>query len=286
MKWLWWLLSIPILCLILNGCSEMNKDKEETGGRHDWTNPDAPKFIESKEITAFKCEFNCDSLKYYDHEIPYDYCSFSMTRQESDALCAVRGYKGYDGMLFDFEITVPLSSLDTLQGLIDGNDLAKVNGIYKKTDGLPAYLGSYLLVEYASDEQIYAYDNNWDIISSQASLCFYEFFRNLARDADCDFLHTEEEIQGFQAHIAGIWKDSDSMITLDFQDNVIKIYDGQRLVEDTTYFREYEKLYNEREESGHLGPYMLIEWRDGWIIGIEEDGTETKFCMHEKYGEE
>ncbi len=281
-----WFFSALVLCLMLNGCSAKDRDKEETGGIRDWTNLDASKSIQSEEIIAFKYEFNSSFSWYYDRQTAYDYCSLSMMRQEDGALCRIWGLRDGYYRLFDFEFTAPLSSLNALQALIDEHDLAKVNGISKTTYGIPEYLGSSLRVEYASGERIYAYDNNDDVISIQATLALFDFFRNLARDAGRDFLHTEEEIQNFQTHIAGLWKDMDSTVMLVIYGNVIKIYEGQTLLEDTTYFREYEKLYNERGKSVYFGRYVLFEWRDGSIVGIEENGAETEFYWHGEYEEE
>jgi hypothetical protein len=157
--------------------------------------------------------------------------------------------------------------------------LAKVNGTDITGEGIPEHLGSSLRVEYASDEQIYAYDNRSGVIDNTATLAVFDLFLCLARDAGCGFLHTGEEIETFQAHIAGTWEDMDRTAMLVLYGNSIKIYEDQTLTDDTTYYFEYDKLYNEQGESGRFHRYAMFEWRDGLLIGMEKGGAQTEFYL-------
>jgi hypothetical protein len=189
MKCLRMLIPVLVLCLIFTGCSENLAESGGTGGIRDWTNPDAPKSIASKEISVFEYEFNCDFFWYYDREQTYDYCSFHLVRQQDGALCTAWGY-GQGDAAFDVEFMAPLSSLDALQALVDEHDLAKSNGTDRTVEGIPEHAGSYLYVKYASGESIYAYDNRSGVIDNIATLELFDFFIDLAREADCGFLQT------------------------------------------------------------------------------------------------
>ncbi|MGI6168722.1 MAG: hypothetical protein ACOYI4_03260 [Christensenellales bacterium] len=190
MKWLGMLVAALVVCLLFAGCYEKEKDASEFGGTgvvRDWTNPDAPKSITSKEINLFEYEFNCDFFRYYGRMNQYDYCSFSLVRQQEGALCTGWGY-GEGDAAFEFEFVAPLSSLDALQALVFEYDLAKANGTDVTVEGIPEHMGSRLSVEYASGESIYAYDNRSGVMGGTASLALFDLFLGLAGDAGDDFL--------------------------------------------------------------------------------------------------
>ncbi len=270
------LIAVMILFIPFNGCSGKKNDFEDKeGGRSEWTDPKAPKVIESKEIVSFNYEFRTSTFTFHGNDLGYDFCFLSLKKQESGAMCVVRGIS-YDREVFNHEFTLPLSVLDELQDVVEKTKLANSNGIRNITYGIPHYLGSSLRVEYVSGEKISAADNAGDVLGSDASLAVFEFFRNKARNEGYDFLHTDEEIYSFQERIEGEWVDMDNTISLMFEGNNVKIYEGEALVGDSDYYLEFDRLYNETE-SEPFGPFVRFEWRSGSIYGIKENGEEIEF---------
>ncbi len=174
------LVVVSLLALVLlPSCAdkEMIKKEDMPGGLRDWSWKDAPKTIESKDIERFECEFGFSEGQ----EEAYFYYVFEMVRGDQAALCRMQAYdNGRPHLDWDFE--APLAALDDLQSLVDQHGLAKVNGLDKHTNGLPEALGALLLVDYASGERIYAYDNSSGFLDYRAEIALYEFFRDLAGD--------------------------------------------------------------------------------------------------------
>lgn len=192
----WLLIPLLILQLLsLTACSDksINDDiqnsrgsenvREEAmpGGVRDWTDSGAPKAITSKEINSFKCEFN---YIYY--------CVFSITRQEDNVLCVGDIYESNNN-IFNFEATAPLETLDELQAIVEEHNFVALNGEARIVDGLPEHQGGKLLIEYASGEEIYAYNNQFSLLSDLQSAALFDFFGELAREAGYDFLGEKED---------------------------------------------------------------------------------------------
>ncbi|MDD4797204.1 MAG: hypothetical protein PHO66_05505 [Eubacteriales bacterium] len=146
------------------------------GGRRDRTNPDAPKTIVSKDLLSFVYEGALSG---------YDGCHFSLARHDDGALCT--GWGQRDGVVFNLEFMAALSSLDALQAVIDEYGLANVNGINIQVNGLPPYLGDFLVARYASGEEIFATNNQSPLIRQDARLALFRFFSDLADEAGSGF---------------------------------------------------------------------------------------------------
>jgi len=116
---------------------------------------DAPKVIESTEISRFCCEI---SLLAVSDPGDLGNCvyTFEAERKDERVLCRYEWY-GSDSGKHTFE-TDP-SILDDLQKIVAGYDLAQYNGYCRSVSGLPDMYGDRLSVEYESGEQIYASDN-------------------------------------------------------------------------------------------------------------------------------
>lgn len=183
---------VIILLFLLVSCNSKKPDRDDniqTGGHVDYSDPNAPKTIESKEITSFTYSFFIHSSDYewdFDdesyREILYNNCTFSLEREEEGARCIGSGYSQYGDDTFDFEFLADLSALDDLQSIIDQYKLATSNGIHERTIGIPEGLGADLTVKYASGERIDAYDNAGPVINKDANLALYNFFIDLARE--------------------------------------------------------------------------------------------------------
>ncbi len=175
-------LAVGVLLVLVfpSSCADKEAIKKEAmpGGIKDWSRTDAPKFIESKDLERFECEFGFQERQ----EEGYFYAIFEMVGGDQAAQCRMVGFDGSRPVLkLDFE--APSAALGDLQTLVDQHDLAKHNGLDRVANGLPERTGFRLLVEYASGEHIYAYDNTRPILDYRAEIALHEFFRGLAREA-------------------------------------------------------------------------------------------------------
>lgn len=196
MKWKAAVIPILALALITTGCGDKKTDDpwiDPPGSSYDYTDPDAPKTIESKEIISFEYEFPAADLnEQKDRDIPYEICTFTLTRETDNAICAGHS-SGYADEVFDFEFSVPLSTLDDLQVIVDRHDLAQVNGIDKGIQGIPPFYATHLSVKYASGESIYASDNSAHVLPLDATAELYDFFLALAKAKDSSLMYSDEE---------------------------------------------------------------------------------------------
>lgn len=126
------LISALVLCaLLLVSCTkegeDMQNDKsnqrdvDAPGSILDRSNPTAPKKTASKEIDSFEYAFNCAFLT---RPVRYEHCTFKLARSEEGAMCTAWSYGDLDAM-FEFEFTVPASTLDALQAIIEEHALGK-----------------------------------------------------------------------------------------------------------------------------------------------------------------
>ncbi len=169
--------------------TDKNKDPdiEPTGSRYNHTWINAPKVIESKEITSFRYKFCFSSHQEWDkRDVPYFNCSFWVDRDGKQAHC--RGWCGlYEGFRFEFDFKTSLSILDDLQKIMDAHDVASVNGIAVGAYGLPPDVGSNLDVIYASGERIYSADSSGQILREKVNMDIHDFFIDLAKKAGAKY---------------------------------------------------------------------------------------------------
>jgi|LSQX01.2.fsa_nt_gb hypothetical protein len=153
------------------------KREDMPGGLRDrsW---DAPKTIQSKEILRFECEFSFNERQ----EEGYFYFIAGIEAGDRTALCRMSGYDGFTETLA-LEFEAPLDALKDLQALADQYQLARYNGIDRHTNGLPDRYGSRLLIDYASGERIYAYDNSSRFIDHRAQKAIHDRFLELASES-------------------------------------------------------------------------------------------------------
>lgn len=74
-------------------------------------------------------------------------------------------------------------------------------------------------------------------------------------------------------------RDNPARKHLELKDNTIKIYLGKELGVETTYYFEFNKIYNAEEGSGSFSIFKTIEWVDGYLISLDEKGQETRFVI-------
>ena len=172
------LLLSALTFLLLSGCTGGAKTPEEeraAGGIvTDATDPNAPKTVESKEITGFHCRFSLVSAsdpgalgnKIYtlDAVLENGAVTGSYTVSRYDAV--KRSVSAADGPGFMAE----------LQALVERHDLARYNGRYYNVSGLPREFGSSLDVRYASGESIRASNNQSCFLSMEEMADLAELF--------------------------------------------------------------------------------------------------------------
>lgn len=117
-----------------------------SGGNTEYTDPDAPKTIASREITAFRTGFWYRDARdesangKYTFEIDED--------RNGEWILTVSG-------VFQGSTTVDEATLNRVQELIDEYELVELNGWYSVTAGLaPEYSPCSMTAEYASGERL------------------------------------------------------------------------------------------------------------------------------------
>ena len=147
------LISIVLCGLTLFGFGGCKKQPVAiSGGTVDKTDYDAPKVIESKDITEFSTRFFL--IEGLDGEVVNRRFQFEIKNNENGELTVFETESG---------ASVPANSelLASVQNVIDNNDLVSKNGIYRITAGLaPEYQEGFLNAAYASGETLSFTENN------------------------------------------------------------------------------------------------------------------------------
>ena len=147
---------------------------EMPGGRDDHYVSNAPLVIQSKDIKAFECEYYRPNFSNRYHN-----CFFKLERFDDKAVVSIQTYWNQQRVA-DVTFDAPLSSLDRLHAVIDEHELAKKNGIYNHTNGLPPGLGIEFDAEYMSGEKISFRDNSDSLLSTLADIDLHDLFFDLA----------------------------------------------------------------------------------------------------------
>ncbi len=147
MKPFYFILILAVIMMFLSSCTSTN---EMPGGVADWSNKNAPKTIESKDITLFKTYFI-----HADRAGGYTRCDFGAEKQTGGTVALTS--KSYSD---ETKIEVDAEFLLSLQEIIDKHSLASFNGTNRVTSGLPYQCEPcHLHCEYASGEIINFYMN-------------------------------------------------------------------------------------------------------------------------------
>ena len=257
---------------------EMVNRSEMTGKRTDRTNKKAPKVIESKEIVFFSYEFACDFFHFYEKEMDFEYCSFIVRKDQDQVIfegsaIPLAGMKG-----FDFEIELPLTTLDDLQAIIDEYPVAASNGTNIFTAGLPPNIGSDLRIDYASGEGIYARDNSGAAVDNRATIAMYDFFIDLAEDHGQDLFAYKRELDEFYQAVAGYWETSDKKLAVWVISNQLYIYENgsKKPSESGIYHYDEGKILN-RTIDGTLDFFSYFKVEDEVLYGFGAQGEVTEF---------
>ena len=159
------LLLAAVLVLSMAACGAKEEPVEEDGGVKNQTVSEAPKTIESTEITKFDCTFSTLAME----ETELDNCTYTL-QAELQSGTVTGGYSRHDrdGESENYTFTADASFMELLQGVVADHALAAHNGWFSEVSGLPDMYGADLTVVYASGEKITAYDNQDNFLSPAA----------------------------------------------------------------------------------------------------------------------
>ena len=175
-------LAVLLLLAMLTGCAQpggpdVEPEAPVTGGVTDTSDPNAPKTIESTEITKFYCYFSTLTLA---EPGALGNRAFTMTA-EADGDTVTGTYQVWGEGEFDREFTADRAFLEELQSVVgEQYDLAQHNGHHYYVAGLPEDFGATLEVDYASGEKIRADDNQDNFLSFGAMGALRELFSRTA----------------------------------------------------------------------------------------------------------
>lgn len=176
---------LTAVILILSGCGRGAQPEEEIdGGVKNNTNYDAPKSIESTEITSFYCEFSTLALLEEDTFLGNRVYQLSACLEDG---IAKGNYKMYGQDVWREESFVVESSfMEALQEIVQKYDFVENNGRSYDVSGLPDKYGAILKVEYQSGESIYASDNQENFLSIAAMEELESLFREMLKVTEAE----------------------------------------------------------------------------------------------------
>lgn len=145
------------------------------GGATDNSDPNAPKSIESTQIISFNCWFST-----MDVAEPGELGNHIYQLHAKLENGAVKGMYQVRDTGEEQSFQESHNFLDEVQILVSIYDLAQYNGHEYIVEGLPDEYGAKLDVQYASGENIYAYDNQDNFLPWEA---MYELLKLFERGA-------------------------------------------------------------------------------------------------------
>lgn len=159
----------------------IDEEVEEDGCREDHTQSDAPKAIESAQITSFECCFSAVPYEDADTGLDYDFYCFSAVVNGNRVSGSYQATsRDLNPVQKEFETDTVF--MEALQNIVSKHDLAGSNGHFVEVKGLPDMYGADLSIIYASGENILAYDNEESFLSIAAMEAIEELFWEKAGD--------------------------------------------------------------------------------------------------------
>ena len=144
---------------------------EVDGGVTDSSDFDAPKSIESSEITYFEVRFS--TVDRVECSFGYDMWSLKAELSGDKVSCEVRVMRDENGTQ-TFEADAGF--MEELYRIVDECNLASYNGHSYHVSGLPEEFGADIDIEFASGEKIYASDNQENFLTDEAMERMLELF--------------------------------------------------------------------------------------------------------------
>lgn len=147
-----------------------------------------------------------------------------------------------DNSYFKLDYTVDdISYLNILQKIVEDYNISKDNGHEHEVSGLPAGLGDYISVNYESNEKIWKYSNQHKTIKEDAIKAIYDAFHDFALKNNYDFTTDKSNVVIYDdatiEYLQGTWegKHFGKKYKVIFKDNNVKIYEDDKLTDDTFY---------------------------------------------------
>ncbi len=157
-----WLAALCTVLVLSSAASAGRFPRAEGGGVTDRSDPEAPKYVNSAEITSFKADFYHDGhyviidhvavLQHADTRPIGDYL-FTAERGEDGAHITAK-FSPHDDRLprEKYDFTAPLPALDELHASLIANNLPQINGFSRRNSALGVRFS--VDVRYASGETI------------------------------------------------------------------------------------------------------------------------------------
>jgi len=159
-------LGIFTALLALFGCRKNgDTDAIDGGVVKRYQDPEAPKVIESTEIVSFSCEYS-----FYGFDVAsHGGRTYTATAElENDKVNGTLDWHNNSGEGQKLTFSTDCSFMESLYEITSKYDFAKHNGYYHLVSGLPDMFGVKLSIKFASDEEIYASDNQGCFIEIEA----------------------------------------------------------------------------------------------------------------------
>ena len=147
--------------MLFGGCAlSVRKDDDIEGGVKTYNSGnDSPKTVESTEIISFECEVSLYSVVLENEsELEGRNYKFSAVLNNEKVDCSIK-WRDRAGEGDKRTFTADLSFMTKIHQIVSKYDFAQYNGFISKVSGLPDMYGSFVSIEYASGEKIYAYNN-------------------------------------------------------------------------------------------------------------------------------
>ena len=150
------------------GLSRRNTDHIDGGVKTYDSGEDSPKVIESTEIISFEFEVSLYNIVVEEESelVGRNYKLNAVL--EDGAVKSKIKWRDRAGAGEEHDFTADTSFMTSLQEIVSKNNFAQYNGYLSKVSGLPDMYGAKIDINYASGENIYAYDNQSVFIPFEA----------------------------------------------------------------------------------------------------------------------
>ena len=161
---------IMLITMGLCGCGlfRRNTDHIDGGVKTYNSGEDSPKVIESTEIISFEFEVSLYSIVLEEEsELVGRNYKLSAVLEDGAVKSKIK-WRDRAGGGDEHDFSADVSFMTSLQELVSKYNFAQYNGYISKVSGLPDMYGSKLDINYASGENIYAYNNQDEFVPLEA----------------------------------------------------------------------------------------------------------------------